>query len=709
DSIDTCYREGNGVAEAIVLADPAQGRVEQRLRFTDRFECQYCRITYRAPEPRLFSFNNPFGACPTCQGFGNTMTIDPDLVIPDPRLTLKEGPVDPFMKPRYRKFYRRLLAYAEANNIPMDVPYNQLPEEFRRRIWNGDKGFPGVKGFFRYLERKKYKMHVRIFISRYRGYARCPDCGGERLCQEARDVYVGDKRLTELTNLPISEVSDFFDNLKLPEIDEAIAEKLLKEIRQRLGFLIKVGLDYLSLDRVTSTLSGGEMQRIQLAASLASSLVGTLYVLDEPSIGLHPRDESRLIEILKQLRDHGNTVVVVEHEKQMIEAADHILDLGPGAGETGGRLIHSGGLPSLLANPESLTGRYLAGQLKIPVPVFRRSPNGVGLLVRGAREHNLKNIDVRIPAGVLTCITGVSGSGKSTLVQDIIYPGIRRLKGDFTVSVGEHDAIEGWQEFGEVILVDQTPIGKTPRSNPVSYIKAFDDIRQIFAATREAQANNLPPGHFSFNVSGGRCETCQGAGVVTVEMQFLADVELLCEDCKGTRFKSKILEIKYKGKNIADVLNLTVHEAIEFFRTHPALVRKLKVLQEIGLGYLRLGQPANTLSGGEAQRIKLCSYLSKSATPRALFIFDEPTTGLHFDDIHKLTRAFDKLLSHGATIVVIEHNLDVIKSADWIIDLGPEGGAQGGYLVAQGPPEEVAQVKASHTGRYLRQALGMDS
>ncbi|RPI29682.1 MAG: excinuclease ABC subunit UvrA [Acidobacteria bacterium] len=707
DSVDTCYREGSGVTEAVVLADPDKGEPERKLRFTDRFECQYCQITYRRPEPRLFSFNNPFGACPTCQGFGNTITIDPDLVIPDPRVTLEAGPVDPFMKPRYRKFQKRLLAYAEAKGVPTDLPYQQLPEEFRRKVWEGDRGFPGVRGFFRYLERKKYKMHVRIFISRYRGYARCPDCGGERLCQEARDVYLGGKRITELTNRPISDVRQFFDSLTLSATDEAIAEKLLKEVRQRLEFLVKVGLDYLSLDRVTSTLSGGEMQRIQLAASLASSLVGTLYVLDEPSIGLHPRDESRLIEILKQLRDHGNTVLVVEHEKQMIEAADHIVDLGPGAGELGGKVMHSGTLGSLVGNPESLTGRYLAGQLKIPIPVFRRPANGRGLVIRGARQHNLKNIQVRIPAGVLTCITGVSGSGKSTLVQEILYPAVQRLKGFSTHVVGEHDSIEGWQDFTEIVLVDQAPIGKTPRSNPITYIKAFDDIRHIFAATREAKAHNFGPGHFSFNVTGGRCENCQGSGVVTVEMQFLADVELLCEECKGTRFKSKILEITYKGKNIAQVLDLTVHEALEFFKAHATLTRKLKVLQEIGLGYLRLGQPASTLSGGEAQRIKLSSYLSKPTSPRAIFVFDEPTTGLHFDDIHKLMRAFDKLLGHGATIVVIEHNLDVIKSADWIIDLGPEGGVEGGYLVAQGTPEEVARVEASYTGRFLRQVLGM--
>jgi excinuclease ABC subunit A len=705
DSFDTCYREGSGVVEVFVL-DGAGPALQQRFRFTERFECQYCRIQYRTPEPRLFSFNNPFGACPTCQGFGNTITIDPELVIPDPSLTLSQGPIDPFSKPRYTKFQKKLVRYAEVRKIPLDEPYQALPPEFRRKVWEGDRSFPGVRGFFRYLETKKYKMHVRIFISRYRGYARCPDCEGERLCQEARDVYLGGKRITELTSRPISEIEHFFRDLDLSTSERTVADKLLREVQQRLEFLLKVGLDYLTLDRLTSTLSGGEMQRIQLAAALASSLVGTLYVLDEPSIGLHPRDEFRLIEILRQLRDRGNTVLVVEHEKQMIESADHVVDLGPGAGELGGELIHSGDVPSLVRNAKSLTGRYLAGELKIPTPVFRRSTKDGILTIHGAAEHNLKGITVTIPVGTMTCITGVSGSGKSTLVQEILYPGLRRLKGVANDPVGRHERIEGWERFTQIVLVDQTPIGRTPRSNPVTYIKAFDDIRQIFAATREAQAHNLSPGHFSFNIPGGRCENCQGSGVVTVEMQFLADVELECEECKGTRFKSRILDVCYRGKNIAQVLELTVHEGLDFFKSHRNLIRKLKVLHEIGLGYLRLGQPATTLSGGEAQRIKLCSFLSKPSSPRPLFVFDEPTTGLHFDDIHKLMRAFDKLLAHGATVVVIEHNLDVIKSADWIIDLGPEGGDEGGYLVAQGTPEEVALVENSYTARFLREALG---
>jgi len=704
DSVDTCYREGNGVCEALIL--PAEdGAPGERLRFSERLECQYCGISYRPPEPRLFSFNNPFGACPTCQGFGNTVAIDQDLVIAAPRRTLDQGPVDPFTKPKYRRFQRRLIAFAESRKVPLDVPYEDLPEKFRQEVWEGCKGFPGVRGFFRYLERKKYKMHVRIFISRYRGYTRCPDCNGERLCREARDVYIGGRRITELTTRPVADVHEFFEKLALSTTDETVAHRLLIEIRQRLDFLIKVGLEYLTLDRLTSSLSGGEMQRIQLAASLASSLVGTLYILDEPSIGLHPRDEQRLINILKHLRDLGNTVVVVEHEKEMIQSADHIVDLGPGAGELGGHVVFSGKLAELLVHEQSLTGKYLADRLKIPTPVFRRQTSGQALVVRGASQHNLKHINVRIPFGALTCITGVSGSGKSTLVQEVLFPGLRRLKGIANEAVGEHDSIEGWERLTDVVMVDQSPIGKTPRSNPVTYIKAFDDIRQLFAATREAKAHNLGPGHFSFNIPGGRCETCQGSGLVTIEMQFLADVELVCEDCKGKRFKSKILEITYKGRNIAAVLDLTVHEALSFFKSSPALVRKLKILQDIGLGYLRLGQPASTLSGGEAQRIKLASFLLKPTSARPLFIFDEPTTGLHFDDIQKLIRAFDRLIEQGGTVIVIEHNLDVIKCADWIIDLGPEGGDAGGQVIAEGPPEALVRAEGSHTAAFLRKVL----
>ncbi len=703
DSLETCFTEGNGVAEVLRLRDRDQAGAPQVLRFTERFECQYCHIAYRSPEPRLFSFNNPYGACPTCHGFGNTVTIDPELVIPDPHRTIAEGPIEPFGRSRYRKYQQRLEQFVQSRGHSLDTRYCDLPEQMQREIWHGVRGFSGVQGFFDFLETKKYKMHVRILISRFRGYARCPDCGGERLCVEARDVQLAGLRISQLTARSIGELGAFFRELELSASRQAIAAKLLEEIRHRLDFLSQVGLDYLSLDRLTSTLSGGEMQRIHLAASLGSSLVGTLYVLDEPSIGLHPRDERRLIRILGKLRDLGNTVVVVEHERQMIENADHVIDLGPRAGEQGGRVMHSGDLASLRGNPDSLTGRYLTGELKVPIPVFRRNGHQRKLVVHGARQHNLKNLTAEIPLGLLVCITGVSGSGKSTLVHDVLYAGLKQHWGEWKGAVGEFDEITGEASVDEVLLVDQNPIGKTPRSNPVTYVKAFDEIRRIFSSLRQAEARNLRPGHFSFNIGGGRCETCQGAGTVTVEMQFLADVELTCEDCGGARYQNKVLEVRYKGRNIADVLQMTVDEAVGFFKGSTALVKKLKVLQEVGLGYVRLGQSATTLSGGEAQRIKLCSYLSRSTSRHPLFIFDEPTTGLHFDDIQKLLRAFDRLLAKGATVVVIEHNLDVIKCADWIIDLGPEGGQDGGRIIAQGTPEQVAEVESSYTGRYLRE------
>ena len=705
DSLELCYREGNGIAQVYVLDGKSGAKSSKPLRFTERFECQYCNISYRSLDPRLFSFNNPYGACPTCQGFGNTISLDPELIIPDPTKTILEGPIEPFSKPRYRRFQKKLETYAGEKKIPLDRPFHQLPEQVRRKVWNGEGGFPGVKGFFAYLEKKKYKMHVRIYISRYRGYTLCPDCGGERLCQEARDVHVGEKRITELIALPISDIQKFFSKcpLSLPQLK--IAERILWEIKQRLDFLTKVGLEYLTLARLTSTLSGGEMQRIHLAASLSSSLVGTLYILDEPSIGLHCRDERRLIEILQKLRDLGNTIVVVEHEKEMIEAADSIIDMGPGAGERGGEVIHNGDLSSLLTNANSVTGQYLTGKQKIPTPVFRRSSNGNFLTIQGARQHNLQNLTVRIPLGVLVCITGVSGSGKSTLVHEVLYKGLKKLRGDWKETVGDFDCIEGDEQLSEVLLVDQTPIGRTPRSNPVTYIKAFDQIRKIFASQRQARSHNFSPGNFSFNIPGGRCQSCNGAGTITVEMQFLADVQLLCEDCRGTRYSNKILQVTYKGKNIAEVLQLTAREAMDFFRASPGLSKKLKILDEVSLGYLRLGQPATTLSGGEAQRIKLASYLSRKTSTRPLFLFDEPTTGLHFDDISKLLRAFDRLISQGASVLVIEHNLDVIKCSDWIIDLGPEGGEAGGRLIAEGPPETIAKVKGSYTGQFLGKYL----
>ncbi|MGE5199383.1 MAG: excinuclease ABC subunit UvrA, partial [Rhodospirillaceae bacterium] len=561
------------------------------------------------------------------------------------------------------------------------------------------------RGFFRWLERKKYKVHVRVFLSRYRGYLTCPECDGTRLRREARDVRVGERTIDQVCGLTVRDARRFFEALPLGEKDAAVAGKLLDEIRRRLAFLADVGLDYLTLDRLSSTLSGGESQRINLASALGSALVGTLYVLDEPSIGLHPRDNQRLIDILRQLRDQGNTVLVVEHDADMIRVADHIVDLGLGAGEQGGRVIYNGDLAGLMREPLSLTAKYLRGELSIAVPSVRFRGAGQRIRVYGAAEHNLQGIDVEIPLNTLTVITGVSGSGKSTLVHDIIYPAIKRLKGSAERRVGAHRKIEGAEYVSDAVLVDQTPIGRSPRSNPVTYLKAFDPIRELFAATKEARAAGLTASHFSFNVPGGRCEACEGEGQVRVEMQFLADVFVPCDVCEGRRFKPRVLDVTLRGRNVHQVLDLTVREALAFFSAAPKVLRRLHVLDEIGLGYLRLGQPATTLSGGEAQRIKIAAHLASSGSERLLYILDEPTTGLHFDDIARLLAAFRRLLQAGHTLLVIEHNLDVIKTADYLIDLGPEGGDEGGRVVAAGTPEEIASAPGSHTGRYLRQVL----
>jgi excinuclease ABC subunit A len=713
DSLETCFREGHGRAMIEIASGTHASGVESeragdartQLRFAEAFECKYDDTVYALPEPRLFSFNNPFGACPTCQGFGNTIGLDLDLVIPNPGLTLREGAIEPWTKPQFDWTKSELRAFCKAERIPMDVPFNSLTRQQRNSIINGKGEWSGVRGFFEWLDTKKYKLHVRVFLSKYRGYTRCPDCEGARLRQEARDVRVGDKTLPEVSALSIKEASAFFDSLELTAEQTAIADRVLFEIRRRLRFLVDVGLDYLTLDRLASTLSGGEAQRIQLATNLGSSLVGALYVLDEPSIGLHPRDNDRLIRLLHNLRDIGNTVLVVEHDAEMMHAADHILDIGPAAGELGGRLIYEGDFRGLLKDSLSLTGRYLRGEVEIKEPKHRRPLALKRLKVRGAGEHNLKNINVDIPLDMLVCVTGVSGSGKSTLIHDCIYAGLKKQSGDWQGHVGAYQKLAGGEHIDEVILVDQSPIGRTPRSNPVTYIKVYDAIRETFAHTREAQAHSFEPSHFSFNVPGGRCEVCQGDGTVTVEMQFLADVELVCEECKGTRFKQQVLDVRYRGKNINDVLNMTVREAITFFRDIAKISNKLRVLDEVGLGYLRLGQSATTLSGGEAQRVKLAAHLSKRVGARSLYIFDEPTTGLHFDDINKLLAAFRALIDAGGSLLVIEHNLDVIKTADYLIDLGPEGGDAGGYVVATGTPEAIMKAKDSYTGKYLREYL----
>lgn len=700
DSLETCFREGHAA-----IIEQVGGEEKVSLKFSDRYVCKYDGTPYEEPEPQLFSFNSPYGACPTCQGFGNTIGVDYDLVIPNPLLSIKDGAIEPFTRPQHAWAQKELLKYAASANININVPYADLPDFQQNCIVYGDEGWRGIKGFFKWLETKKYKLHVRVFLAKYRGYTKCPDCEGSRLRQEARDVKVGGRSLPEILELSIDDAYEFFESLTLNPEREKIAEKLLLEIRRRLKFLVDVGLDYLTLSRLAATLSGGEAQRIQLATNLGSLLVGTLYVLDEPSIGLHPRDNARLVKILENLRDIGNTLLVVEHDEDTMRAADHIIDIGPFAGELGGDVVFEGTFNSLLKDKTSLTAKYLRGEAEIKIPQKRRKPGKEKIRITGAREHNLQNVSVEIPLEMLVCITGVSGSGKSTLVHDVLYAGLKKQRGEWNSHVGLFKEITGREHIDDIVLVDQSPIGRTPRSNPVTYIKAYDAIREVFAATQSAKTKGFGSSHFSFNVPGGRCETCQGSGTVIVEMQFLADVELTCEDCRGTRFREEVLNIKYKGRNIAEALELTVREAILFFKEAKKIVNKLKVLEAVGLGYLRLGQSATTLSGGEAQRVKLASHLAQTSNSKTLFIFDEPTTGLHFEDINKLLTAFRALIDNGASLVVIEHNLDVIKTADWIIDLGPEGGIGGGKIVATGTPEQIIKVSDSATGTYLRDLL----
>ena len=701
DSVESAYRE---TGEVVIEIFPSAGGAPEKLVFNERFECKFCKIPYEEPEPRLFSFNNPFGACPRCQGFGNTLDYDWDRVIPEKSRTLAEGAVEPWTKPRYRALLHHMKRHAESKGIPFDVPFYRLTAAQKKWVLDGDNDFRGVRGFFHQQERKKYKLHVRVFLSRYRGYALCLVCQGARLRSEALQVRIREKSIADVCRFTIAEAYRLFANLELNPFQMRLAKKILEEVRSRLKFLCQVGLEYLTLDRLASTLSGGESQRIQLASSLGSTLVGTLYVLDEPSIGLHARDTARLIEIMQNLRDLGNTILVVEHDPEVIRSADRILDMGPGAGEQGGRVVSEGEYDAILRDDRSLTGRYLRGDLCIPVPKERRVPGHKTLKIFGARQHNLKSIDIKIPLGLMTCVTGVSGSGKSTLVHDVLHNALLAKQGRRVTSAA-FDRVSGDDSIGEVILVDQSPLGRTPRSNPVTYLKAFDAIRETFARDREARRRGYTAGTFSFNIPGGRCEACQGGGTVTVEMQFLADVKLVCEECRGRRYEPAVLEIHYKGKNIYDVLQLTVKEALALFAGDPRIMGKLRILDEIGLGYLRLGQSATTLSGGEAQRVRLGAYLAQQTQGRALFLFDEPTTGLHFDDIHKLLSAFRKLIYAGHTVLIIEHNLDVIKTADWIIDLGPEGGDAGGYLIAEGTPEHIVKNERSITGKVLAKYL----
>jgi excinuclease ABC subunit A len=707
DTVEVCYREaGEVIFEEAGVPEP------RTLRFSERFACKTCNLDFLTPEPSLFSFNNPYGACPKCQGFGNTIGYDMDLVIPNPSLTLREGAVDPWTKPQYEDMLDKFTARTKGK-VRVDVPYADLRAAEKALVAEG------VQRFFDQVETKKYKVHVRVFLSRYRGYTECPGCQGSRLRAEALNVRIEGQTIAEVSRMNIAEAKAFFDALTLPPEQAAIAGKLMVEIQQRLQFLNDVGLQYLTLHRLASTLSGGEAQRIQLATCLGSRLVGATYVLDEPSIGLHSRDTERLIRILAELRDLGNTILVVEHDADVMRAADHVVDMGPGAGELGGQVTFEGPLKRMLANGKrngSLTAKYLKGELQTSLKTERRPVDKKRVLkFIGCRAHNLKGIDVEIPLGMITVVTGVSGSGKSSLVHEVIHKTLEsRYRRDLTQADPESEEkvekqtclrVERAELVHEMVLVDQSPIGRTPRSNPVTYCKAFDIIREIFASTPESERRGYTAGHFSFNIAGGRCDTCQGDGTVTVEMQFLADVELICEECKGTRYKSSILDVRYHGLNIHEVLQLTIREALSFFADQPKLVARLKPMSDVGLGYLRLGQSATTLSGGEAQRVKLASHLTQKDSKGMLYLFDEPTTGLHFDDIAKLLDAFERLVHNGASLLIIEHNLEVIRHADWLIDLGPEGGAGGGRIVAEGTPEQVARSKDSYTARFLREMM----
>ncbi|PJA98224.1 MAG: excinuclease ABC subunit A [Ignavibacteriales bacterium CG_4_9_14_3_um_filter_30_11] len=698
DSIEVTFKEGENRLSLI------NAETNEEQNFNKFYEC--CGIRYEEPEPRFFSFNNPFGACPVCQGFSKVVGIDMNLVVPIPELSISEGAIAPFRSTKFSVHLRDLVQSAKEFGIPLNKPFKELTETQLSLIKRGFGKYVGIDKFFEKLEHKSYKMHIRVLLSRYRGYTLCSACKGSRLRREALQVKVKDKSIHEIVQLPLEKTLIFFNELKLSEYDHKIGDRILHEIIKRLTFLNNVGIGYLTLDRLSSTLSGGETQRINLATSLGSSLVGTLYVLDEPSIGLHPRDNARLINILKNLRDIGNTVLVVEHDPEMVKEADIIIDMGPKAGVYGGEIIAMGTYDEILKDKNSLTGKYLSGRSKIPVPKNRNKKKTKNIEIFGARENNLKNINVDIPLNKFVVVTGVSGSGKSSLIYDVLYSGLGRSMGlSQSESIG-YDKIEGARFIDEVEIVDQSPIGKSPRSNPISYIKAFEHIRELFSNTHQAKVKGYKPGYFSFNVPGGRCETCTGDGFIKVEMQFLADIYLTCEECGGTRFKNEIREITYRDKNLVDVLDMTVNEAVTFFEDEPKILKYIVLLDEVGLGYIKLGQPSNTLSGGEAQRVKLAAHLSKQKDKKhTLFLFDEPTTGLHFYDIDKLLNCFNLLIERGNSVLIIEHNLEVIKCADHVIDLGPEAGEKGGEIVATGTPEEIAKNENSWTGKYLKYYL----
>ncbi len=701
DSLETALR----LADGIVQVETFEG---QAFVFSERLACVKCGISFPEVSPRMFSFNNPYGACPECGGIGSRYELDAGLLVPDPRKSLKGGALAPWAGRESVYFKQTLQVLAKRHRFSLDTPWERLPRKTRELVLRGepDGGFEGVLKVLGRRYKETLSEETRQEIERFMSLRACPACNGSRLRPEALGVKIAGQSIADVVTHTIKGAAAFFDGLRLTERDATIARRVLKEIRERLGFLANVGLDYLTLDRPAATLAGGEAQRIRLATQIGSSLVGVLYILDEPSIGLHQRDNRRLLETLKRLRDLGNTVLVVEHDEETIRSADYVIDLGPGAGELGGHLVAVGTPDEIMANAASLTGKYLARELTIPIPDRRRKPNGKFLTVHGPREHNLKGMAVKIPLGTFTCITGVSGSGKSTLVNDILYRALAQMLHRAQERPGMHDRIEGAQHVDKVIDIDQSPIGRTPRSNPATYTGVFTFIRTLFARTQEARMRGYRPGRFSFNVKGGRCEACQGDGLVKIEMHFLPDVYVTCEVCKGKRYNRETLEIRYKGKNIAELLDMTVHEALAFFEPVPVIRAKLQTLHDVGLDYIRLGQSATTLSGGEAQRVKLATELSRRATGRTLYILDEPTTGLHFADIQRLLDVLNRLVEQGNTVVIIEHNMDVVKTGDWIIDLGPEGGEEGGRVIATGTPEDVArQAAKSYTGQFLKRVL----
>jgi len=725
DSLETAFVKGDGRCRVFARMDAAtgpnglhgnglceiDGGAWMQIGFSTHMNCADCRIDYPEPQPRLYSFNSPLGACPQCEGFGNIIDIDMELVAPDPGKSIHEGAIAPWTTPAYESRLKELLAAADKMGVPVDVPFRDLTAEQVDIVRNGsaEHGFPGLVGFFDWLERRKYKMHLRVFLSRWRSYRTCPACGGARLRPEALATQLGGCNISQIAQMKIADAIGFFRSLELIEWERNVGRMMLEQVQSRLGYLNAVGLGYLTLDRTLRTLSGGEAQRVALTAALGSSLVNMLYVLDEPSVGLHPRDIDRLVGTIEGLRDRSNTVVVVEHEETLLRKADHVVEIGPGAGERGGEIVYEGTPEQMQRDPRSLTGDYLTGRRGIMAPEKRRRPEHGWIRLRGARGNNLKNVTVEFPLGVFCLVSGVSGSGKSTLVEDTLYGAICRRKRKDASKPRPYDDCFGDGQIDDVVLVDQSPVGKSPRSNPVTYIKAFDAIREVFADTVQARTHNYAASHFSFNVDGGRCSQCKGDGYLAIDMQFLADVYMKCSQCGGRRYRREILDVTYRNRNIAEVLQMTVREAFLFFRGQTKVQAKLKRLIDVGLDYLRLGQPANTLSSGEAQRLKLAGYVSGARRGRTLFILDEPTTGLHFSDIDQLIDCFEALLSVGHSLIVIEHNLQIMKAADYIIDLGPGAAEEGGQIVAQGTPEQIVNCPESITGRYLAAAMNGDS